>query len=473
MPQHPMGEPHPLRALRAYVQPAMFALAAAVALILALAIGAQASIARLHDLTDARARARDLRLEIERALSLFKDVEAGARGYALTGRDAFLAPYQSAVQTLAPAYEGMKRRIQAQGLHPDDWAQIDAQVDQRLQASRRIVTARTAHGNDAEPFSGLIAGDLADGRAAMDAIRTRFAELDARQAQHIVDQDLQLRMLRWRARALTWSAAAGAALLMCAGAWLLLRERRARATLAGQLREANRALEERVAARTLELSQARDRAAQYARRLEQGIEDERRRMAREVHDQIGQVFTGLRMILHGLPTGTLGADQERLMHQALDGGIATARRLASELRPPLLDDLGLQAALRHMLDGLLAGSAMHVRVALEDAALLDERQSIGVFRIVQEAASNVLRHAQATRLTIESRRTPTSWRLTISDDGAGFDPARVRRGALGLVGMRERAEMLDAQLSVDSTPGGGSRLSLELPVRTGAADRYP
>jgi CHASE3 domain sensor protein len=145
MSQHPMGEPHPLRALRAYVQPAMFALAAAVALILALAIGAQASIARLHDLTDARARARDLRLEIERALSLFKDVEAGARGYALTGRDAFLAPYQSAVQTLAPAYERMKRRIQAQGLHPDDWAQIDAQVDRRLQASRRIVTARTAH----------------------------------------------------------------------------------------------------------------------------------------------------------------------------------------------------------------------------------------------------------------------------------------------------------------------------------------
>jgi signal transduction histidine kinase len=178
------------------------------------------------------------------------------------------------------------------------------------------------------------------------------------------------------------------------------------------------------------------------------------------------------MILHGLPTGTLGADQERLMHQALDGGIATARRLASELRPPLLDDLGLEAALRHMLDGLLAGSAMHVRVALEDASLLDERQSIGVFRIVQEAASNVLRHAQATRFTIESRRTPTGWRLTISDDGAGFDPARVRRGALGLVGMRERAEMLDAQLSVDSTPGGGSRVSLELPVRTGAADRY-
>jgi hypothetical protein len=129
MSQHPMGEPHPLRALRAYVQPAMFALVAAVALILALAIGAH---------SEHRTSARPDRCTRTCARSAARDrtgaVPVQGRGSRRTrlcadGREAFLAPYQSAVQTLTPAYERMKRRIQAQGLHPDDWAQIDAQVD--------------------------------------------------------------------------------------------------------------------------------------------------------------------------------------------------------------------------------------------------------------------------------------------------------------------------------------------------------
>ncbi len=450
---------------RTSLLPALLALAAAIALILAIAAGTQLSFVRLNALTDARAQARELRLDIARTLSLVKDVETGARGYALSGREEYLEPYRWAVRELPAAYAALKRAVQRQALPFSGWTSLDTLMERRLDSARQLVVRR--HTRGVEALQTLDA--LHEGRQAMEELRAGFARLDLLQAAHIDEQDARLRALRSRALILTWTATGTSTLLMLACTGLMLHERRARIRLAGALQDANRTLEVRVTERTRALAEARDRIGDYAVRLERSVEDERRRMAREVHDQIGQVFTGLRMILRGVPAGALAPEQERLMQQALDGGIATARRIASELRPPLLDDLGLQAALQHMLNGLLAGAALQVRVTLTDTDRLDDRQAIGLFRIVQEAASNVLHHAQASRFGVEGGRAAAGWRLLISDDGGGFDPARVRRGALGLGGMRERAELLGAHLEIDSAPGLDTRLTLKLPLPDTAA----
>lgn len=232
----------------------------------------------------------------------------------------------------------------------------------------------------------------------------------------------------------------------------------------GSVDRYQKVLEDRVTERTTALLSAQARAARFADNLEQSIESERQRLAREVHDQIGSVFTGIKLIITGADKSGLSPGQHQALLAALDSGLQTARRIAAELRPPLFDDLGLQIALDHLLKKQFAPNGISHEVHVRDEALLSERQAITIYRILQEACVNVLRHAQATHVVVSAGPDNASeYQLTFQDNGVGM-PEHIHPGALGLAGMQERAELIGGSLSISGQTEGGTRLTLRIPL---------
>jgi signal transduction histidine kinase len=194
---------------------------------------------------------------------------------------------------------------------------------------------------------------------------------------------------------------------------------------------------------------ARTLSAQLLRAQEQ----ERRAIARELHDDVGQMLSGLL-----LEAGNTGRVTE-LAGRAID----SVRRLALALRPSMLDDLGLVAALEWQAREVGNRSGLQVEVhALEAAGELPEPQRICIFRVAQEALRNCSRHAKATHVRVALDRAATHVLLKVEDDGNGFQPARSK--GLGLLGMEERVAQLGGRLRIDSQPGRGTTVTADLPV---------
>jgi signal transduction histidine kinase len=213
-----------------------------------------------------------------------------------------------------------------------------------------------------------------------------------------------------------------------------------------------------------------------AGRLTEAEENERAKLSRELHDDLGQRLTALRMKLQ---LGQLGSG---LTPSALDECVSISedllrdvRTFARGLRPPLLDEVGLVPALRAMID-LHTDPQVHVvTVDAPDAvARLPHSVELAAYRVLQEALGNVLRHAGATRLTLEIVDEDLELIIALSDNGCGFDPAAVARESesgehLGLVSMRERAEFIAADLHIQSAPGKGTTVRLRIPRTTTAS----
>ena len=231
--------------------------------------------------------------------------------------------------------------------------------------------------------------------------------------------------------------------------------------------EERRAHEQHLATQqALEESEKRFRA--LSSRLLEVQEAERTRISRELHDQIGQALTAIKIRLQ-----VLERQKETPTAQALepivglvDDTLEQVRHLSQDLRPPQLDDLGIAAALRTLLEKILApaGLAFEVEV-LPDPLRLPDPVAVACYRITQESLTNILKHARASRVEVRLESDAAGTRLSVRDDGVGFDrlsvDRRVRqRESTGLLGMRERARMAGGQLSVAANPGGGTRVSV-------------
>jgi signal transduction histidine kinase len=216
------------------------------------------------------------------------------------------------------------------------------------------------------------------------------------------------------------------------------------------------------AALAVELSERVGREG--VRALLEGQELERRRLARELHDETGQALAS---ILLGLKTveQKLGPEPVRMIRDLVGSALADVRRLTVELRPPSLDDFGLGPALERLTSVIAdrGGVKVHLNVATAAASLPPEQQT-ALYRIVQEALTNVVKHAGAQSISVVVTSSGPSVRAVIEDDGVGFDRGAVRQGALGLIGIRERVSLLDGRFEVESSPGGGTTLLVELPV---------
>ena len=210
------------------------------------------------------------------------------------------------------------------------------------------------------------------------------------------------------------------------------------------------------------------------RRVVDAQELERARLARELHDETGQALTSILLGLKHLDDA-VETDEAREATAAIRELVASTlqdvRRLAVELRPSALDDFGLVPAVERLAANLSEQSDLVVdfEARLGDRRLPPEAET-ALYRIVQEALTNVVKHADAHRVSITLVRKEASAVVVVEDDGQGFEPGAVRTGALGFTGMRERVELVGGRLTVESSPGAGTTLVAEVRVADSGAE---
>jgi len=218
------------------------------------------------------------------------------------------------------------------------------------------------------------------------------------------------------------------------------------------------------AATGVDLSQRVSRDA--VRRVVEAQELERKRLARELHDETGQALTSILLGLKPLESETTGEARETVA--ALRGLVVSTlqdvRRLAVELRPSALDDLGLVPAIERLAQSFGEnGISVDVETQI-GSERLPEAVETTLYRIVQEAVTNVAKHADATNLSITLTRKASSVVAIVEDDGKGFDPGATRPDALGLAGMRERLALVGGTLRIEAAEGFGTTIAAEVPV---------
>ncbi|MGN8251210.1 sensor histidine kinase [Pseudomonas sp. SMV7] len=210
------------------------------------------------------------------------------------------------------------------------------------------------------------------------------------------------------------------------------------------------------------------RPAELAERMLKVQEDERQHLSRELHDDIGQLLTAAKLQLQWLQRRMPDELQGHCdaLRSTLDDTLGNVRNVSALLNPRQLASLGLEASLRAHLVRTLANSGVHWSLACNQRlGGIDEAVTMAVFRITQEAVTNMLRHAQARNLVIGLQRTPEGLALSIRDDGRGFVPARdpAEAGQRGLAGMQERVTALQGSLAVTSQPGQGTHIEAVFP----------
>jgi PAS domain S-box-containing protein len=210
---------------------------------------------------------------------------------------------------------------------------------------------------------------------------------------------------------------------------------------------------------------------------EESVEAERARVSQELHDELGQSLTGIKIDLgwlrdhlpRELASGVLGTRLQDALG-LVDGTVETVRRISGDLRPGVLDDLGLEAALRWLTRDVGKRSGLAIRLEKDsDLPELPAPASTAIFRVVQEALTNVTRHAAGAHVVLRYGVQQGNVTVTVTDDGPGFDPDAPRgpREGLGLLGMQERARRHGGNVAVTSAPGRGTTVSLSLPFAAG------
>ena len=265
-----------------------------------------------------------------------------------------------------------------------------------------------------------------------------------------------------------------------------------------ELADSNRKLKQEIARRKFAEVSLQNSEQHHSRLLEQSrhqqeqlrrltrqmlsaLEEERKEISRELHDQIAQTLTGINVHLATLKTeATLNpkdltkkiARTQRLVEESVD----IVHRFALELRPTMLDDLGLIPALQSFMKEFAKRTGIHIRFTPFTSGWiehLDSAKRTVLYRLAQAALNNIAQHAQATRVNVSIRKLPGAIRMEIKDNGKGFQVERVlfakRHKRLGLIGMRERVEMVGGDFSVESTPGKGTIIRTQIPLGNGRA----
>lgn len=240
-----------------------------------------------------------------------------------------------------------------------------------------------------------------------------------------------------------------------------------------RLRQAHQELEQKVEVRTAELATANQRLRVLTGRLLQLQDDERRRLSRELHDSAGQMLAALSINFAALSQHATAPAAEHLIadcHALLSQMSSEIRTMSYLLHPPLLDEVGLESALGWYIDGFSARSGIQTSLTMrKDFGRLSKDQEITLFRIVQEALTNVLRHSASASAQVELRRVSDQVELEITDQGKGISPEQLSviwssgTAGVGLAGMRERLSQFGGTLSIDSSETG-TKVFARLPL---------
>lgn len=410
------------------------------------------------------------------------DIQNGHRGFSIEGTQEALQPYLQGKAAIVQQAARLRELLQDTPEQQAHLARFEQLLPERLATAARIVEARRTAGFEGVAriiATGAATREMAALRAALDAM-DRQQEMIFRERSR--QQNATLRRLATGGGAITF-------LLLPALGLLYVQIRRRRAAQQelveseARLRSLNERLESEVVQRTQELrasnadlERAKLRLQQLSARIVEHEEQERRRVAYELHEDMAQSMTAIRI---DLERAQRDADSGKPVSDAiklLDALIAQTRDMVARLRPTMLDDLGLPEA----LEGELAlqakrhGWQAHLSVEPPDFPALPPQLATACFRVAQEALSNAARHAHAQRVDARLRTRGSELELTVEDDGVGFDVERhlaadSEAESFGLAFMRERARQIDARLEIGrGSEGRGVRVRLVAPL-AGAA----
>lgn len=221
-----------------------------------------------------------------------------------------------------------------------------------------------------------------------------------------------------------------------------------------------------------EVKESYEQIRRLTAHLQNVREEERTHIAREIHDELGQQLTVMKMdvswmkkkIIAGEPVA-VPPKMDELM-ELLDGTVASVRRISTELRPSLLDDIGLIATIEWHAESFSKRTGIPVKLSIANDLKIPDQHATGLFRILQESLTNVVRHANASQIVIHLKNSINEFILYIEDDGVGFDEKQsVQTKTLGLLGMKERTLMMKGEFLIESKPNNGTRVEVRVPLR--------
>lgn len=409
-----------------------------------------------------RQSARDDIMSLQRQLL---EAESAQRGYLLTGRREYLVPMLGARQQLPAIVKRMRGHYDFTAWHQRVDA-LQARVEEKLAELQESLSLFEAGSHPA--WQAILMSNI--GKEKMDAVRLAVDQLLAYEADAIARSRaavlFSLDMGRLGVHGLT----------VLSLVWLMFFLRKNQALHSAQSDHAKALQVERdrldaeVLRRTGEL-------VELARHQQTMREDERAHLARELHDELGALLTAAKMDLARLrrTEGNASADLlERLRHMGklIDEGIALKRRIIEDLRPSALSNLGLTAALEILAREFGQRSGLQVQTAIEEIRT-DESGQLAIYRLVQEALTNVARHAEARQVWLSVRTDPSlpsGGFVSVRDDGKGFDPDSLPVGRHGLVGMKFRVEAMGGVVRIRSAPGQGAEIEAHVPPLESAPD---
>ena len=399
------------------------------------------------------------RVQLQTLLRRLIDAETGQRGYLLTGRKEYLQPYTEAQADVSTTLKWLGGYYGADPQAGVVLAQIKARAGEKLSEAETTIRLYD-DGRDAA-WREVMLTDI--GREKMESIRLLADQLLTLEAERVaVDRSSvysTLRISRIGVNAMT--ALSLLALFMFLRQTVAFDALQARLTAA--LQSERDVLEAEVVRRTADLTE-------LAGHLQATREDERSRLARELHDELGALLTAAKLDAARLKRslGAMSPDaQARLAHlnDTINNGIGLKRRIIEDLRPSSLSNLGLVAALEIQAREFAQRSELTVDTALEAVPLSDQGQ-ITLYRLVQESLTNIAKYSGAKRVQITLAREGDKGHISVRDDGRGFDVRTVRGSAHGLMGMRYRVEAGGGVMRVDAGPGRGTVIEAWMPVHT-------
>lgn len=420
---------------------------------------------RSQDAVEQLAQGLTTRADVNKLLQSMLDAETGQRGYLLTGNETYLEPYDKAVATVQTNLDRLRHQFMGSPEDMQEFALLSRQVSRKLAEMELSLRLRRQGNEDAWKF--ILHTDV--GKEHMEAIRQHAQELISRSDQRLQQGREQIEQSLMLSRIGIATATAIGLLAF----YMYLRQ--AQAVQAVNQREQEVLERERDRLEGL----VRDRTAtlsELANHLQQVREEERGHLARELHDELGALLTAAKLDVARLKSkidATAPDIAERLKHltETLNSGIALKRRIIEDLRPSSLSNLGLTAALEILTREYAERAGIEVETSLESVQLPDAAQ-LTVYRMVQEALTNIGKYAQARKVLVSVHAYPTHVTVQVRDDGVGFDPVTVRPNSHGLAGMRHRVEAAGGRLTLTSRPGNGTLLSAVLPMaRTSTESR--
>lgn len=431
---------------------------------LAIAVYAELGFRRLESANRQMAVALEMQSTLHEVMALIVDAETGQRGYLLTGNEEYLTPYNTAVPKVDSVFNRLRELLVTNGSAAQraTLGRMNGLVGQKLAELEAAIALYKKDG--AQAAHALMETGI--GKRTMDEIR---AEVDGMAATH--RRQFDEATARWAADiafarlGMELMTAFTVALLLVV--WLLARrDAQQRDARQRSVADDKRRLEAVVEERTAALSE-------LSNHLQVVREDERSKLARDIHDELGGILVGAKMDIAWVEERLKKRDSESSAKleralQALDDGVQIKRRIVEELRPTLLDNLGLAAAVDWQVHEICDRAGLECAIATpSDDSGIAPQTSIALYRILQEALTNIVKYAHAKHVSVDLGVGGDTITLLIEDDGVGIaDDAQNNLLSHGIAGMRQRVRALRGEFSISRRPEGGTVIEVNIPRGT-------